>query len=78
LRNLVAVLRSEDCAVEAESPEWPGLAAVSQTLVHTYLSHTDKEVRLYTVLACVEILTIVRTVPYPNSVTEARVHGLDL
>ena len=60
LRNLVLVLRSDE--IEAESAEWPGLAAVAHTLVHQYLHHADKEVRLYTVLACVDILTIVSTV----------------
>jgi hypothetical protein len=67
LRNLVNVLwdNDEDDAdaerVEVDSPEWPGLHATTQLLAtSTYLHHTDKDVRLYTVLACIEILTIVR------------------
>lgn len=71
LRNLVHVLRISDDdnnnntnnndqpVVEADSPEWPGLNATAHALVHTYLHHSDKDVRLYSVLACVEIMTIV-------------------
>jgi hypothetical protein len=51
--------------VEVDSPEWPGLHATTQLLAtSTYLHHTDKDVRLYTVLACIEILTIVRICQY--------------
>ena len=65
LRNLVHVLRDDDeneIVVEVDSPEWPGLNATANLLVTSaYLHHPDKDVRLYTVLACIEILTIVRT-----------------
>ena len=64
LRNLVHVLRDDDeneVVVEVDSPEWPGLNATANLLVtSTYLHHADKDVRLYTVLACIEVLTIVR------------------
>lgn len=59
LRNLVHVLR-EDGGVDADSPEWPGLAATAHLLAQpAYLHHADGEIRLYAVLAGVEILTIV-------------------
>jgi len=57
LRNLVGVLRGGD--VEVESPEWPGLAAVSHALVREFVTHADKEVRLFSVLACIEIFGLV-------------------
>jgi hypothetical protein len=60
LYNLVQVLRKDE-SIEAESPEWPGLAATAQLLVTKFLKYRrDKEVRLYAVLACMEIFTIVR------------------
>lgn len=58
LRNLVEVLRAD--SVEVESPEWPGLAAVSHCLVRKFVNNADKEVRLYSCLACVEIFALVR------------------
>ena len=57
LRNLVVVLQT-DQTVEVESPEWPGLAAVSHCLVQKFVNHSDKEVRLYSCLACVEIFCL--------------------
>jgi hypothetical protein len=59
------VLRDDDdendAVVEVDSPEWPGLNATANILASsTYLHHADKDVRLYTVLACIEMLTIVR------------------
>lgn len=45
-----------DDAVEPDSPDYPGLAGLAAVLVEDrYLKHKDKEVRLHTVLACVEI-----------------------
>jgi hypothetical protein len=59
LRNLVNILRTDE--VETESPEWPGLASVAQLLMsNDLLNYRDQEVRLFTVLASVEILTLVR------------------
>lgn len=44
--------------MEVESPEWPGLAAVSHVLVQKFINHSDKEVRLYSCLACIEIFCL--------------------
>jgi hypothetical protein len=64
LRRLVRVLHSSDDpdrVVEVDSPEWPGLSDLAQTIVQRrYLHHADADVRLYTVRACIELLTIVR------------------
>lgn len=61
LRKVVDALSDED--VEPNSPNYPGLGGLSAVLVEdTYLKHRDKEVRLYTVLACIEILYLVRFV----------------
>lgn len=58
LRNLIKVLQKEE--VEIESAEWPGLTSVAETLVQKkYIDHADKEVRLHTVIACIEVLMIV-------------------
>lgn len=56
LRNLVKVLREDD--VQRDSPEWPGLTSLAHVLMQTFLSSSDTQVRLYSVLACIEILTI--------------------
>lgn len=57
LRNIVEALSD----VEGESPEFPGLARLASDIVEDrYLKHKDKEVRLYTVLACMEIFCVVR------------------
>ena len=49
-----------DEAVEPDSPDYPGLAGLAAVLVEDrYLKHKDKEVRLHTVLACVEIFYMV-------------------
>jgi len=54
LRTVVEHLSDE--AVEPDSPDYPGLAGLAAALVENcYLKHKDKEVRLHTVLACVEI-----------------------
>ena len=59
-----------EVVVEVDSPEWPGLNATANLLVTTtYLHHSDKDVRLYTVLACIEILAIVSTHVGQNSAT---------
>jgi hypothetical protein len=57
LRKFVRVLRDdEDDVVDANTA---ALEATAQHLL-PYLRHADKDVRLYTVLACIEILSIVR------------------
>jgi len=59
LRNIVEALSDDN--VEVDSPEYPGLARLANDLVEDrYLKHKDKEVRLYTVLACMEIFRVVR------------------
>lgn len=59
LRNIVEALSADN--VEVDSPEYPGLARLANDLVEDrYLKHKDKEVRLYTVLACMEIFRVVR------------------
>lgn len=53
MRKVVTALSSED--LEVNSPEHPSLDALVQSLVEPrYLHHKDKEVRLHTVLACME------------------------
>lgn len=56
LRQVVEVLRNDE-TVEPDSPDLPGLGALCQSLM-TYLSHRDKQVRLYTVSACMELFTV--------------------
>jgi hypothetical protein len=54
----VEALSDED--VEANSPDYPGLAGLAAALVEDrLLNHRDKEVRLHTVLACMEIFYLV-------------------
>lgn len=61
MRHVVRDLCDE--AVEPDSPDYPGLAGLAAVLVEDrYLKHKDKEVRLHTVLACVEIFYMVSTV----------------
>ena len=58
LRNVVEQL--QDPAVEPNSPDFPGLGSLSNTLVaDQYINHRDKDVRLHTVLACMEIFAVV-------------------
>ena len=58
MRNVVEHLSDE--AVEPDSPDYPGLAGLAATLVEDrYLKHKDKDVRLHTVLACVEVFYVV-------------------
>jgi hypothetical protein len=58
MRTVVEHLSDE--AVEPDSPDYPGLAGLAALLVEDrYLKHKDKEVRLHTVLACVEIFYMV-------------------
>jgi hypothetical protein len=59
LSNVLQVLRHDE-SVEPDSPEWPGLAGVSEYVVANLISHKDKEVRLFAVLICMELFTIVR------------------
>jgi hypothetical protein len=63
MRAVVEHLSDE--AVEPDSPDYPGLAGLAAVLVEDrYLKHKDKDVRLHTVLACVEIFYMVSTVYY--------------
>lgn len=57
LRDLVQLLRQDE-SIEADSPQFPGLAALCHALTN-FVDHRDKEVRLYTVSACMELFTIV-------------------
>ncbi len=60
VKRLRVVLRRlrEDENVEANNPhEYPGLAALCQYLTRL-VNHRDKEIRLYTVAACMELFTI--------------------
>ena len=84
VRRMRAVVEHlSDEAVEPDSPDYPGLAGLAAVLVEDrYLKHKDKEVRLHTVLACVEIFYMVsvivtseeqhhppfelETIPYPG------------
>jgi hypothetical protein len=59
LGNVVQVLRYDE-TVEADCAEWPGLGGVAQYIVEHFVRHQDKDVRLYAILACMEIFTIVR------------------
>lgn len=62
LRKVGDALADED--VEPNSPDYPGLGGLAAVLVEDkYLKHRDKEVRLYTVLACIEILYLVSVFP---------------
>jgi hypothetical protein len=57
LRTVVQTLREED---DLEHDEYPGLDGLARILAtKKYLEHKDKEIRLYTVLACVEIFYVV-------------------
>jgi len=59
LREIVNVLSDTNSDVEANSPDYPGLAGLSRDLIQDrYLKHKDKEVRLQTVLACMEIFSL--------------------
>ena len=45
---------------EIDPNEYPGMAGLARALVDDkHLNHKDKEVRLYTVLACVELFYLV-------------------
>ena len=58
LRNVVEQL--QDPAVEPNSPDFPGLASLANVLVaDQFINHCDKDVRLHTVLACMEIFAVV-------------------
>ena len=60
---MVDALSDED--VECNSPEYPGLARLASDIVKDrYLKHKDKEVRLYTVLACMEIFRVVSVISF--------------
>jgi len=56
LRKILRVLRDDD-NIEPDSDEYPGLAALCHSLTR-YVNHRDKEVRLYTVAACMELFTV--------------------
>ena len=56
LRTLIEVLREDE---DAEAEEWPGLAATAAVLQSKqYLEHKDKQVRLLSLHASLEILAI--------------------
>lgn len=56
-------LSDED--VEVDSPEYPGLARLASDIVKDrFLKHKDKEVRLYTVLACMEVFRVVSVIGF--------------
>lgn len=57
LKALTDVL-ANDTSIEPDSDEWPGLASVAELLVRELVDHKDKEIRLYSVLACMEIFAI--------------------
>ena len=58
LRRVVEELSDDD--VEPNSPDYPGLAGLAAKLVEDgFLEHRDKEVRLHTVLACMQLLEVV-------------------
>lgn len=56
LRKILRLLRDDD-NIEPDSDEYPGLAALCHSLTR-YVNHRDKEVRLYTVAACMELFTV--------------------
>lgn len=56
MRKVVEVLRDDE-SIEPDSAEFPGLAALCQELVK-HMEHRDKQVRLYTVSACMELFTV--------------------
>ena len=72
LRRVSDILRHDE-QVEADSSECPGLAALAASLVSDFLEHKDKEVRLYTVLCCMEIFSLVRQSP-PATLRVGRRH----
>ena len=58
LQELSKIL-AEDESIDPDSAEWPGLAALANYLVQAHLlHHKSKDVRLYTVLNCMEIFAI--------------------
>ena len=66
LRTLYRVLQTDDSIQPNDTVEWPGLAAVAQSLARLLLATTqqqDKPVRLYATASCMEIFAIVS----PNS-----------
>ncbi|KAK1741948.1 sister chromatid cohesion protein PDS5 [Skeletonema marinoi] len=65
LKNITEQLSDED--VEPHSPHYPGLSSLATSLVsvnddddtsYIYLNHKDKDVRLHSVLACMELFYI--------------------
>ena len=59
LRQIVQLLRQDE-SIEPESPDFPGLASLCHAL-SKFVDHRDKQVRLYTVSACMELFAIVST-----------------
>ena len=54
---MVQTLRDEE---DLEQDYYPGLDSLARLVAKKkYLEHKDKEVRLYTVLACVEVFYVV-------------------
>lgn len=58
LRKLTTVLQTDESIEANDSTEWPGVAALAQTCA-SLLRHKDKQVRLYSTLACMELFAIV-------------------
>ena len=56
----MTVLHTDETIEANDVDEWPGLAAVAQVTAKL-LRHKDKQVRLYSTLACLEIFGIVST-----------------
>lgn len=56
LRTIVHVLQHDE-TVDADSNDYPGLAALCLSLSQ-FIDHKDKQVRMYTVAACMELFTI--------------------
>jgi hypothetical protein len=60
----VHILQREELAVDADddpSRVYPGLSALAETICHpSFLEDREKDVRLYSLLACLEVLAIVR------------------
>lgn len=63
LRRLRTVLQKFRDEEDLEPDEYPGMDGLARELAdEQYLKHKDKEVRLYTVLACVEVFYVVSVI----------------
>ena len=57
LKAVSHILRHE--GVQSNSPDYPGLDSLATALEDTFIYHQDKEIRLYSVLCCMEVFAIV-------------------